>query len=77
MQDAVARRAIPVPPADQTARAVSRLADVLKRHPARRVPKEGERLQLYMMDLVEGGTTLLADEPDPGLDWCADAEMVA
>jgi Tol biopolymer transport system component len=24
-----------------------------------------------MMDLVEGGTTLVADEPDPGLDWCA------
>jgi Tol biopolymer transport system component len=71
VQDAVACRAIPAPPADQTVRAVSRFADVLKRHPARRVPKEGERLQLYMMDLVEGGTTLLADEPDPGLDWCA------
>ena len=28
------------------------------------------RLQLYMVDLVEGGTTLLADEPDPGLDYC-------
>ena len=71
VQDAVARQAIPVPPAEPSARAVSRFADVLKRHPARRVPKEGERLQLYMMDLVEGGTTLLADEPDPGLDWCA------
>jgi Tol biopolymer transport system component len=23
-----------------------------------------------MMDLVEGGTTLLADEPEPGLDYC-------
>jgi hypothetical protein len=23
-----------------------------------------------MMDLLEGGTTLLADEPDPGFDWC-------
>src|SRR5262249_6307654 len=73
-QDAVARRAIPAPPADQTVRAVSRFADVLKRHPARRVPQEGERLQLYMMDLVDGGTTLVADEPDPGLDWCATAK---
>jgi Tol biopolymer transport system component len=24
-----------------------------------------------MMDLVDGVTTLLADEPEPGLDWCA------
>jgi RNA polymerase sigma factor (sigma-70 family) len=58
------------PPPPPT-KAVSRFADVLKRHPARRVSKEGEWLQLYMMDLVEGGTTLLADETDPGLNWCA------
>src|SRR5207237_3053942 len=37
---------------------------------ARRVPKEGNRLRLYMMDLVEGGTTLIADETEPGFNWC-------
>jgi len=71
LRDAGAGRATPARSADETARSVARLADALKRHPARRVPKEGERLQLYMLDLLEGGTTLLADEPDPGLDWCA------
>src|SRR5262249_5066004 len=50
------------------ARAVAQLADVLRRHPARRAAVGEHRLQLYMMDLAEGGTTLLADEPDPGLD---------
>jgi hypothetical protein len=57
--------------AGEPSRSVARFADVLKRHPARPGPKEGDRLQLYMMDLVAGGTTLIADEPDPGLDWCA------
>jgi RNA polymerase sigma factor (sigma-70 family) len=57
-------------PADEPSRSVARLADVLKRHPARRVPKEGDRLRLYMMDLVEGGTTLIADEAEPGSNWC-------
>jgi RNA polymerase sigma factor (sigma-70 family) len=56
--------------ADEPSRSVARLAEALKRHPARRIPKEGDRLRLYMMDLVEGGTTLIADEPDPGLTWC-------
>ncbi len=56
--------------ADEPARSVARFAEVLKRHPARRVPKGGNRLQLYMMDLVEGGTTLLADEAEPGFNWC-------
>jgi Tol biopolymer transport system component len=56
--------------ADETARAVRRLADALKRHPARRVAQEGNRLRLYMMDLVEGGTTLIADEAEPGFNWC-------
>ena len=26
-------------------------------------------MQLYMRDLVEGATTLVADEPVPGLSW--------
>jgi hypothetical protein len=46
-----------------SAQAVSRLADALKRHPARLSPDRGFGYQLYMLDLVEGGTTLIADEP--------------
>ena len=49
--------------------AVARFADALKRHPPRRGPVEGERHQLYMMDLLEGGTTLIVDEPAPDLIW--------
>src|SRR5262249_41142365 len=33
-------------------------------------PALGAGLQLYMMDLPTGETTLIADEPDPGLDYC-------
>jgi RNA polymerase sigma factor (sigma-70 family) len=46
--------------------AVSRLADALKRHPAKRGGHRGDRMQIYMMDLTDGGTTLIADEPHPG-----------
>jgi RNA polymerase sigma factor (sigma-70 family) len=53
-----------------SAQAVSRLADVLRRHPPRHGSTEGERHQVYMMDLLEGGTTLIADEPVPGLIFC-------
>jgi hypothetical protein len=56
--------------ADEPARSVARFAEVLKRHPARRVPKEGNQHRLYMMDLVDGGTTLIADETEPGFTWC-------
>ena len=56
---------------DDPARSVARFADALKRHPAKRIPKEGNRLRLYMMDLVEGGTSLIADEPEPGFNWIA------
>src|SRR4051812_14394239 len=54
---------------EDPARSVARLADALKRNPARRVPMEGNRLRLYLMDLVDGGTTLIADEPEPGFNW--------
>jgi dipeptidyl aminopeptidase/acylaminoacyl peptidase len=54
----------------EPARAVAELAEVLKRHPPRRQPAEDDRLRLYMMDLVAGGTTLIADEPEPGLNCC-------
>jgi dipeptidyl aminopeptidase/acylaminoacyl peptidase len=42
---------------------------VLKRQQPRRGPAHGDRNQLYMVDLVAGGTTLIADEPVPGLTW--------
>jgi RNA polymerase sigma factor (sigma-70 family) len=50
-----------------SAQAASRLADVLKRHPARlsRNNQAPNRSQIYMLDLVEGGTTLVADEAIP------------
>jgi RNA polymerase sigma factor (sigma-70 family) len=52
--------------------AVERLADTLKRHPAKRGGNAGDRMQVYMIDLVDGGTTLIADEPGPGLIFCSD-----
>ncbi len=55
---------------EQRGLAVNRLADVLKRQQPRRGPALGDRNQLYMVDLVAGGTTLVADEPLPGLTWC-------
>lgn len=47
------------------AQAVADLADALKRHPARLRPDRGFNYQLYMLGLVDGGRTLLADEPIP------------
>jgi RNA polymerase sigma factor (sigma-70 family) len=49
-----------------SAQAVSRLAEALKGHPGRLSRDVGWGDQLYMMDLVEGGTILLADEPLTG-----------
>jgi RNA polymerase sigma factor (sigma-70 family) len=48
-----------------SSQAVSRLADVLKRHPPRLSEEVGWGYQIYMLDLVEGGMTLIADEPLP------------
>jgi RNA polymerase sigma factor (sigma-70 family) len=47
--------------------AVSRLAEALKRRPVKRGGRDGDRMQIYMMDLTDGGTTLIVDEPRPGL----------
>jgi RNA polymerase sigma factor (sigma-70 family) len=52
--------------------AVSRLAEALKRHPEKRGGVDGDRMQIYMMDLADGTTTLIADEPQPGLVRSAD-----
>ena len=47
-------------------RAVGRLAEALKRHPPRLARDLGWNYETYMLDLVEGETTLVADEPIPG-----------
>ncbi len=47
-------------------KAVMRLAAALKRHPARLSRDPGWGYQIYMLDLMEGGTTLIVDEPVPG-----------
>ena len=46
----------------------------LKRHPATPNGYAPYRSQIYMLDLVEGGTTLIADEPAPGLNCCGMAK---
>jgi hypothetical protein len=48
-----------------SARAAGRLADVLKRHPARLSPEVGFGSQIYMLDLEDGEMTLIADVPLP------------
>jgi len=60
-----------------------RLAEVLRSHPPRHSTAEGVRMQLYIRDLVDGGTTLIADEPLPGLtrtsspNWSNDGRRIA
>ena len=54
-----------------SAQAVRRLADALKRHPPR---SRRDGTQTYMLDLVEGGLTLIADEPAPDLNYCGMAK---
>jgi RNA polymerase sigma factor (sigma-70 family) len=62
-------RLAPAIPADSV-QVVSRLAAALKRHPV--TPSEFAPYfsQIYMMDLVEGGLTIIAAEPAPGLTQC-------
>ena len=45
--------------------AAERLAEQLKRHPPG-LSNVDDPLRLYMLDLVKGDVTLVADEPDPG-----------
>jgi Tol biopolymer transport system component len=49
----------------KAALAAGRLADALKRHPAQLSVHTGNGNQVYMLDLIEGGTTLIADEALP------------
>jgi Tol biopolymer transport system component len=51
------------------ARAVARLVEAIERHPVQ--PKEApDRVGLYLLDLADGGVTLIADQPAPGLTQC-------
>jgi Tol biopolymer transport system component len=54
------------PQSSPATKAVMRLAAALKRHPARLSEDPGWGYQIYMLDLIEGGTTLIVDEPIPG-----------
>jgi RNA polymerase sigma factor (sigma-70 family) len=54
---------------ERTAQTVSRLAGALKRFRPQRSRAEGERNQVYMLDLVAGETNLVSDEPVPGRVW--------
>jgi hypothetical protein len=58
-----ARRASQQP--SPATKAVMRLAATLKRHPAQLSRDPGWGYQIYMLDLMEGGTTLIVDEPVP------------
>jgi hypothetical protein len=51
------------------AESVGRLVEQLKRHPV--PPKPAAlRFGVHLMDLNSGETTLIADQPDPGLTYC-------
>jgi Tol biopolymer transport system component len=53
------------------AQAAAELAGVLKRNPPRPSSRRGSAMQIYMMDLVAGGTNLIVDEAVPGKNWSA------
>ena len=57
-----------------SAQGVSRLAEALKRHPVTPSELAPYFSQVYMMDLVEGGMTIIAAEPAPGLNNCGMAK---
>jgi Tol biopolymer transport system component len=70
-QNAVDGRKAPSTAAPGTREAIRQLADALRRFPAtRRAAVNADGLQLYMLDPADGTSTLIADGPDPGLDYC-------
>jgi hypothetical protein len=48
---------------------IARLVEELKRNPAKPT-QAADWLGLYLMDLVKGDVTLIADQPEPGLTQC-------
>jgi hypothetical protein len=59
----------PSPTSPAPAESVGRLVEQLKRHPVPPKPA-GLRFGLHLMDLNSGETTLIADQPAPGLTYC-------
>ncbi len=54
-------------------KAVSRLVEQLRLHPPK-PSSAANRLALYMVDVENGDATLVADQPDPGLNRCGSPE---
>jgi Tol biopolymer transport system component len=53
--------------------AVSRLVEQLRLHPPKPTTA-ADRLALYMIDVEKGEASLIADQPDPGLNRCGSPE---
>ena len=56
------------------AREALRLAEVVREHPPLASKRTGSGMQVYLRDLVEERTILLADEPTLGHVWCGDPD---
>ena len=54
---------------DAASTGVRQLVDQLRRHPAR-PSQRPDRRGVYLMDLARGDAILIADEPDPGANYC-------
>jgi Tol biopolymer transport system component len=54
---------------EAASKGVRQLVDQLKRHPAQPA-KRPDRRGVYVMDLARGDVTMIADEPDPGANYC-------
>lgn len=63
---------VPAVGVETAGKAADRLADLLKRFPAKPSRSVG-RAGLYLIDVERGGVTLIADEPAPGLTHCGSA----
>jgi Tol biopolymer transport system component len=66
------RAGTPAPESTSSAAAKEalKLAEAISTHPAEPKQGPGTRMQVYLWDLVDGRTTLVADEPILGHVWC-------
>jgi Tol biopolymer transport system component len=68
---------------NHAARSADQLAEVLKANPPQPSTPDGRRMQLYLRDLQDGGTMVIADEPVAGLTrtsspcWSNDGRRIA
>jgi Tol biopolymer transport system component len=72
--DREARGDAPATVSTAAAQEALRLAEALRESPARPSKGSGTRMQIYLRDLVEDRTTLVADEPILGHVWCGDPD---